>query len=157
MKKTLGIIMLTGLFLVNLQTSAQQPQHREELTLPAASKAIILGQMRGHIDGLDAILTELGRSNYKGAGKLASYDLGVPRFQDHGQAKGQGPGLGVGQHLPIGFRMISRDFRAAANRFAKLAQDMPDKPSQKQHQNLYEALSQVTNQCSKCHDSYKIE
>ena len=156
MKKTLGIIALTGLCLINLQTSAQQPQHRETLTLPAAAKAIILGQMRGHIDGLNAIITELGRGDYKGAGKIASSELGVPRFQDSGEAKDQGPGLGVGQHLPVRFRMISRDFREAANRFSKLAQDMPKEPSQGQHQALLEALSHVTNQCSQCHDSYKI-
>ena len=157
MKKTLGIIMLTGLCLINLQTAAQQPQQRESLTLPAAAKAIILGEMRGHIVALDAVITALGHGDYKGASKVASSELGVLRFQNDAHAKGQGSGLDVGQHLPVGFRMIGQDFRKAGNRFAQMAEKMPKNPSSDQHQALYGALSEITHQCSICHDSYKID
>ena len=157
MKKTLGIIMLTGLCLVNLPIAAQQPQQRVSLTLPNNVKAIILGQMRGHIIALDEVITALGHGDYKGAGKIANTQLGVQRFQIDAHAKGQGPNLDIGKHLPVKFRMISQDFRNAGNRFALISQKMPKNPTSDQHQALYGALSEITHQCSICHDAYKID
>ena len=57
-----------------------------------------------------------------------------------GQSREQGPGLGVGQHLPAEFRAISRRFRTAADEFADLARGMPDAPSAEQQQALAAAL-----------------
>ena len=159
MKKVLGMLLLAAFCLVSLQTSAQQYPRRESVTLPADAKAILLAQMLGHIVGLDGIITALGQGEYESAAEIASTELGTARFQDAetGQNQEQGPGLGIGQHLPAEFRAISRRFRKAAIEFADLARGIPDVPSAEQQQALATALSKITNQCRICHDSYKIE
>ena len=158
-KKLLGILVLSTFLLVSLQVPANSPPSRVPITLPADSKAILLAQMLGHMVGLDGIVTALGQGDYDAAAKIASTELGTPRFQDASASrkKAQGPGLRIGQHLPAEFREIGGRFRSAANAFADLARSMPDKPSGVQQQALTAALSKVTNQCRICHDRFRIE
>ncbi len=159
MKKLLGGFLLAAVCLASLQTWAQQYPRREPVALPADAKAIFLAQMLGHMVGLDGVITAVGRGEYKSAAEIAKTELGTSRFQDAeaGQSGEQGPGLGIGQHLPAEFRAISRRFREAANEFADLALAMPVDPSSEQQRALAAALSKITNQCRICHDAYRIE
>ena len=158
-KKLLAILVLSTLCLASQQMPAQESARRVPVKLPVEGKAIFRAQMLGHMVGLDGIITALGEGNYDAAAEIASTELGVPRFQDAaGQDRDQGPGLGIGQYLPVEFRAIARRFRDAANAFAELARSMPDTPlSSEQQQALTAALSKVTNQCRICHDAYSIE
>lgn len=155
MKKIVAVIFSVIVGLICVQTFAQDYPRRNPISLPADAKAILLGQMLGHIVSLDDIVTALGKGDYAMAAQVASDQLGTPRFQKDNSE--QGPGLGIGEYLPEEFREISKRFRSAADDFATLAASMPSTPSGEQQQALFAALSKITNECKTCHDSYRIE
>ncbi|MCG8355830.1 MAG: hypothetical protein MI920_09685 [Kiloniellales bacterium] len=155
----LATLLLCAFCLIGTQAAAQDYPRREPVTLPPDAKAIFLAQMLGHMVSLDAIVMALGEGDHAKAAEIADTELGVARFQKagNGQSKDEGPGLGIGQHLPEEFRAIGRRFREASSDFAALARSLPEEPSPEQHVMLMKGLSQITNQCRICHDSYRIE
>ena len=155
MKKTVTVVLSAVLGFICVQSFAQDYPRREPISLPADAKAILLGQMLGHIVSLDDVITALGEGKYARAAEIASDQLGSPRFQ--GDNTEQSPNLGIGKHLPEEFREISKRFRLAADEFSALAGSMPSAPSAQQQQALFTALGKITTECKVCHDSYRIE
>ena len=158
MKKTTATMLALGAcLLIGSQSPAQDYQRRQPVTLPADAKAIFLAQMLGHIVSLDALVAALGQGDYRSAAEIADIDLGVSRFQDAGKEQEQGPGLGIGEHLPIEFRAIGGRFRKAAKDFAVLARSMPAEPPGAQQRALFTSLAAITKDCRVCHASFRIE
>ncbi len=155
MKRVVAVVFSVFFGISGLQAYAQDYPRREPISLPADAKAILLGQMLGHIVSLDDIVNALGAGDFKKAAKFASDELGTPRFQKEQSEKG--PGLGIGEYLPPEFREISQRFRSAADDFAALAGNMPAQPSAEQQQAVFAGLGRITTECKVCHDSYRIE
>ena len=144
-------LLSIALGLYGVQASAEDYPERKAVTLPADAKAIFLAQMLGHVVSLDAIVTALGKGDYAAAAAAAD-EMGVPRFQE-----GEGPALGLGEHLPEDFRAIGLEFRQASIAFAEQARNLPSEPSASDLQSLMGGFAEVTNACRSCHDSFRIE
>lgn len=153
----LGLAILAAVGLAVAPSLAENFPKREPVALPADVKAIFLAQMLGHVVSLDAIVTALGRGDYTAAAREARDELGVTRFQKSDGSQEEGPNLGIGKHLPEGFRAIGKRFREAAKAFAEQAEAMPDAPSADEERSLVAAFAKVTNECRACHDSFRIE
>ena len=154
-KPTRIALLLAALCLAVTPAFGDSYLKRERIGLPDDVKAIFMAQMLGHVVALDGVVTALGQGDYAGAAEIAATEMGSPRLADTGGKTG--PGLGVGEHMPERFRVIARDFRAAANDFAALARTMPRTPSDGQHRALAAALGAITTQCRICHDTFQVE
>lgn len=153
----LAVAMLGTVAALGAQALAEDYPRREPVTLPADAKAIFLAQMLGHMVALDSIVVALGKGDYAAAAGVAEVELAVPRFQRSGDGEAEGPGLGIGKHLPAEFRAIGKRFRAASGALAELARSLPSDPSAGQVQMVAKALGRITTECRICHDSYRIE
>ncbi len=149
------ILLMAGLSLATSAALGDQHLRREPISLPKDVKAIFLAQMLGHVVALDGVVSALGEGNYQTAAEIAAAEMGSPRIAD--TAGTEGPGLGIGKHMPEEFRAIAKDFNTAADDFAALARTMPAEPSADQHRALTASLSGITKQCRVCHDTFRVE
>ena len=149
------VVLLTIVCLALPGASSGEYLKRERISLPEDVKAIFLAQMLGHMVALDGIVSALGRGQYGIAADIAATEMGGPRLSDTGGK--EGPGLGIGKHMPPKFRAISGDFKKAANDFAALARGMPKAPSGDQQRALVAELGQITKQCRICHDTFQVD
>ncbi len=154
-KPTYALLLVAGLCLAAPTALGDQHLRRQPISLPKDVKAIFLAQMLGHVVALDGLVTALGKGDYQAASDIAASEMGSPRIADAGGT--EGPGLGIGKHMPDEFRAIAKDFNTAANDFAALARSMPAEPTAEQHRALAASLSGITKQCRICHDAFRVE
>ncbi len=155
MRGALVLALAVGCCICVSLPAQEQRQVRRSVSLPADVKAVFLAQMLGHVVALDGVVTALGHGDFRRAAEIAESEMGVPRGSM--PVSSEGPGLGLGKHLPEEMREIGGRFHAAAREFASLARSLPATPSTQQHQALLAALSRVTNECRACHDRFRID
>ena len=129
---------------------------REAVVLPPEAKAIIRAQMDGHMFELDRLIAALARGDYAQAAQAAD-ELSVVRGGDNSGDIDAGPGLGIGQYLPDGFRERGRRFHSSASAYARLLREYEARPMAVDDAKLLQGLARITNECSGCHDAYTLD
>lgn len=126
---------------------------RQSIDMPNDIKAILKAQMRGHVSSLSKIVSAIGESDFNRAAEIAQAGMGVVRMDKAGK---QGPGVGIGKHVPVGFKEIAKQFHKAAGDFARISKAMSQEPNREEYQRLMRALGKVTSSCGNCHGKYRI-
>ncbi len=129
---------------------------REAVVVPPEAKAIIRAQMDGHMFELDRLVTALAKGDYAEAASAAD-EMSVARGGDNGGELDAGPGLGIGQYLPDGFKERGRRLHDSAAAYARLLRQYETQAMAADGAALLDGLARITNQCSACHDAYTLD
>lgn len=138
---------------------------RQLVNFPPEMRQHTLANMRDHLLALSEILAAMAAGQYTKASQVAGARLGMdsPSAEgcrdDKAAAKPQmskAPGMDhqMGDFMPEGMRKLGLDMHQAASAFAgeaaKAARTGNAKPA-------LAALSRVTQQCTSCHSTYKVQ
>lgn len=153
-------------------------EERTIVNVPPEIREMFLEEMRTHLDNLNEITYALSAGDFSGAAYVAENKMGVghsireimmekgvPEHEikafiqkmrkKHGD--GEHPGQGMGRYMPAEFRELGRSFHQAAEDFAEVAKNVPEKPDVEDYQRVFSALSEVVDMCSACHSAYTIK
>lgn len=151
--RAIAALILCSVF---MSSAATQPPTRQGIAVPPVVEAIVSAQMNGHLVSLDSIIAALSERDYERAASAAR-EMSIARGQDLSADPSGGPGLGIGQHLPEGFRNLGREFHEAAAEYAQALSDTRRAPESVRPEKLFEGLAKVTNACRSCHDAYTFD
>jgi hypothetical protein len=138
---------------------------RQQVSFPPEMRQHTLANMRDHLEALSEILSGMSAGNYAKAAQVASTRLGMDSPSAEG-CKGDGtsgkPQMSkpanmdhqMSQFMPEGMRNIGLAMHQAASDFAIESHKVGKSGNPKQ---ALAALSKVTQQCTACHASYKIQ
>lgn len=115
---------------------------RKLVDLPAMMQEHMLGNMRGHLETLNAILDHLAKGELDKAAEVAEANLGMSSLEKHGASH-------LAQFMPKEMQDIGTSMHHAASRFALKAQEGDALAA-------YRALPEITAACTACHAGYRI-
>lgn len=146
----------------------QQPtggDGRQLVNFPPEMRQHTLANMRDHLLALSEILAAMAAGQYTKASQVAGARLGMDSPSAEGcqpekaaakPAMSKAPGMDhrMNEFMPEGMRKLGLDMHQAASAFAgeaaKAARTGNAKPA-------LAALSRVTEQCTSCHSTYKVQ
>lgn len=138
---------------------------RQLVNFPPEMRQHTLANMRDHLLALSEILAAMSASQYAKASRIAGTRLGMDSPSAAGcqddktvakpqMSKAAGMDHRMGEFMPEGMRKLGLDMHQAASTFAgeaaKAARTGNAKPA-------LAALSRVTQQCTSCHSTYKVQ
>lgn len=138
---------------------------RQLVNFPPEMRQHTLANMRDHLLALSEILAAMAAGQYTKASQVAGARLGMDSPSAEGcrddkaaakPAMSKAPGMDhqMGEFMPEGMRQLGLDMHQAASAFAgeaaKAARTGNAKPA-------LAALSRVTQQCTSCHSTYKVQ
>jgi len=123
-------------------SAGAQDDSRVLVKLPAPMQEHMLGNMRDHLQTLDAITRALAEGRWSDAAETAEKRLGVSSLAAHG-AEHMAP------YMPKAMQAIGTAMHRAASDFAVHAAEGDLQQSVKQ-------LGAITHQCVACHAAYRI-
>lgn len=138
---------------------------RQQVSFPPEMRQHTLVNMRDHLEALSEILSNMSDGQYVKAAQVANARLGMDSPSAEG-CKGEDtsskPHMSkpanmdhqMAQFMPEGMRSIGLAMHQAASDFAVEANKAGKSGNPKQ---ALAALSKVTQQCTACHASYKVE
>lgn len=141
MKKTVIAIVALCLPLALSATAADQ-DGREKVKLPGMMKTHMLGNMRDHLSALHEIQAALAKGEFEKAGDIAETRIGMSSLISHNAAH-------MAPYMPKGMQGIGTEMHHAASRFAMTAKEGDLAKS-------LGALTDVTQQCIACHNTYRV-
>jgi len=139
---------------------------RTQLSFPPSLQAHFLGNMREHIQTVDAILQALAEADFDQASRVAKENLGLDSPSAAGCRPTEAPAAGGGAakpsnsmdammqlYMPEPMRQVGLAMHTAASEFARVALEA------KQHHDTTQAiaaLAAVTQNCVACHSAYRV-
>ncbi len=123
--------------------SAMKKDSRLLVHLSDKLKRHMLGNMRDHLETLNAILVDLSAGRMDDAAQKAESRLGMSSMELHGAGQ-------AAPYMPEGMRRAGLNLHKAATRFALKAEE-------EDLSGAYKALTEVTASCVACHASYRLE
>lgn len=138
---------------------------RMQLSFPPALQAHFLGNMREHIQTVDAILQALAKGDFDQASRVAKENLGLDSPPAAGCKPSDAPSAGgaakpsdsmdamMQLYMPESMRQVGLAMHTAASEFARVALEA------KQHHDTTRAiaaLAAVTQNCVACHSAYRV-
>jgi cytochrome c556 len=116
---------------------------RVQVKFPAMMRTHMLGNMRDHLLAVHEIQAALAKGELDRAADIAEQRIGMSSLVSHNAAH-------MAPYMPKGMQDIGTEMHHAASRFALKAKegDLP---------HALDALSQVTQQCVACHQSYRVK
>lgn len=140
-----------GLWLVTLSTffyffyfgiSSKSEDGRTVVTLKAAERDVVLGEMRVLLEGVQGIIHGAANDDFKEMQSSAS-NIGAKMAQD------LNPSLLA--KLPLSFKSVGMEVHRS---FDQLAKDIESNKLNKQQ--VLSEVSEIMNSCIGCHDSFKL-
>lgn len=130
--------------------SVEGAEHNRELVkLPPMMQEHMLGNMRDHLVAFDAMLVALAGGNTDEAAEIAEKRLGMSSLSQHGASR-------MAKFMPETMRAIGTEMHRAASRFVIIARDAELEPGLKSQRKVYKALQAITENCTACHQAYRI-
>jgi hypothetical protein len=135
---------------------------RQAVQFPAMMRTQFLGNMRDHVETLNAILGAMAASDYAAAGQIAATRLGL----DSPSAEGCRPGAATSAaapdsmgammqlFMPEPMRALGLSMHTAASAFAVAAEHAAVTHDGKP---VAEALAQITPNCVACHAAFRLQ
>ena len=144
--------------------AAMASDTRQLLDFPAPMKAHMLGNMRGHLQSISAILAAMADNQFSQAASIATDNLGLesPGAQGCTPASAQAqPGASdpmdmqhmMGRFMPPEMRTLAYAMHSAASDFASAAQAAGAGGDTRA---ALGALSHLAQQCVACHAAYRL-
>ena len=131
-----------GYFFMNPGNVKAVDDGRTAISLSSAERRQVMGEMRGFLEGVSAITTAVAENDMDAITRVAG-KLGM-------SAAGQVPFSLIGK-LPSEFRTLGMVTHKDFDELAIEARDMGDQ------QVLLTRLSDLMNNCTTCHDAYRID
>jgi len=145
MKTRLLWSVLTGVLMLIPMALSAAPDTRTAIDMPPKQAAMLLANMRDHLQTISEIQSALAAGAYDKAADLADQRLGLDAMHR------EGPQLAP--YMPGSMRQMGMQMHRAASRFARVARDSEIdgdlKPS-------LAALGTVTQACVACHAAYRL-
>ena len=144
---------------------ALQADNRQVVVFPAAMKQANLASMRNHLMVISEVLVNLGKGDFQEAARVADAGLGLNSPSAAGckpVEPGDKPQMSaapsmdamMAKLMPPEMMRIGLAMHQAASDFALEAA----KPATAQNPaRAYAALGKVTQQCTNCHSSYRLQ
>jgi len=129
--------------------NAARADDRQLVEMPAQLQEHMLGNMRGHLRALDAILAALAVGDTGEAARIAEQQLGLSSLDDHGAAH-------LATFMPAEMQAIGTELHRAASRFAQSAENAELEHTYEAQQQVFAALQGITAACNACHAGYRI-
>jgi hypothetical protein len=174
------LLIVAGFAIAGVATGAAAQQHmmdhaahmaapadaREMVQFPQEMQVNFLGNMRDHMQTIDAVVQALAASDYVNASKVAAERLGLDSPSAAG-CKPKPPGVSekskaemtpgkpmtmeemMDLYMPDAMRSVGLSMHTAASEFSKIALTKDRDASMK-------ALAQVTQACVACHSAYRL-
>jgi len=136
--------ILTGgvLALLLAEAGTVMADERELVALPPMMQEHMLGNMREHLETIDALLERLALGELDAAAELAEARLGMSSLQGHGAEH-------LARFMPAPMQAFGTSMHRAASRFARTAEEGEPLAA-------YRALGEITRACVGCHAAYRI-
>lgn len=138
--------ILAGVLMSAPLAAAAATDTRTAVDMPPEKSAMMLANMRDHLQALGEIQSALASGDYDKAANLADKHLGLDAMNR------EGPQLAP--YMPMPMRQMGMQMHRAASRFARVARDSEIdgdlKPS-------LAALGKVTQACVACHAAYRVK
>jgi hypothetical protein len=135
---------------------------RELLHFPPMMQAHMLGNMRAHVETLDAILSAVAAGEYAKASSIAKTRLGLdspaaeackPQGANDKSAEPDSMDAMMALYMPAAMRALGLSMHTAASDFADVAER-----AETTHDDaaVLKALSRITPNCVACHSAYRL-
>lgn len=149
----------------HMQHMAAGSDTRQQVNFPPEMRQHTLANMRDHLEALSEILSKMSVGQYSKAALVASTRLGMDSPSAEGckdedtsskpqMSKPANIDHQMSQFMPEGMRKIGLSMHQAASDFAVEANKAGKSGNPKQ---ALAALVKVTQQCTACHASYKVQ
>lgn len=142
----LFIKLLSGCVLCSSVSVFAEEDTRSLVNMPPMMQQHMLNNMRSHLNTLNRIQQALADKAFDTAAELAEQNLGISSLNSHGASH-------MAAYLPAPMQAMGTQMHRAASQFALIAQESAI--GDDLHTPLA-ALSQITQQCVACHNSYRI-
>lgn len=139
-KKLIDLILFCFLLVASTARAGEDP--RQLVDLPEMMQQHMLSNMRDHLVAMNEILTYLANEELDKAAEVAESRLGMSSLGTHGASH-------MAKFMPEGMQQAGTSMHKAASRFALKAQEGEALPA-------YNALTEITSACVKCHAGYRI-
>jgi hypothetical protein len=139
------LLILSALCFVDA-ASADDPDSRVLVVLPAMMQQHMLANMRDHLVAIGQIQEALAGGDFDSAAGIAEERLGMSSLESHGAAH-------MAHYMPQEMQLMGERMHRAASRFALVARDASV------HRDVAPAmksLSAITKQCVACHAAFRI-
>ncbi len=146
MKTRLLWSVLTGVLMSMPLALSAAPDTRTAVDMPPEKSAMMLANMRDHLQTLGEIQSALAAGDFDKAADLAEQHLGLDAMNR------EGPQLAP--YMPTPMRQMGMQMHRAASRFARVARDSEIDGDLKPPM---AALGQVTQACVACHAAYRVK
>ena len=146
MRKSLLTLCLS---LCLLNTPALSEDSRELVRLPPMMRDHMLGNMRDHLKAIDETFAALSSGETAQAARIAENRLGMSSLDSHGASH-------MAPRMPAPMKELGTNMHKAASRFARMIELSDLDPSLKGQQKVYQALHEITQNCTACHDLYRL-
>jgi cytochrome c556 len=124
---------------------AAQEDARNAIDLPADVRVQFLDHMHTHMNSLDAVVRGLAEGKIREAGATAQKQMAV------------GQGRGFGRYMPDEFRQLGFAYHQAAGNFARVTEEVGDKPDAAGWAKIVGGLADITTQCNACHAVFRVK
>jgi cytochrome c556 len=141
MRKTILALLLA----LGAAPAAWAEDARNAIDMPPDVRVQFLDHMRTHMDSLNNVIHQLALGKIKAAGVTAQNEMAV------------GQGMGFGRYMPNEFRQLGFAYHQSAGNFARLTEEVGDKPDAAGWAKLVSALADVTSQCNSCHTVFRVK
>lgn len=142
------LIALVGAGLTTKSARAAE-DNREMVELPPMMQEHMLANMRDHLVALNEVLGELADGNIDEAVAISERRLGMSSMSLHGAEH-------LGKFMPKAMGAIGTEMHHAASRFGIVARDAELDPGLDSQRKIYKALQEITDNCTACHQAYRI-
>ena len=141
------------------QTNMSPADSRELVRFPSMMRTHMLGNMRDHVETLNAILQAIATGDYDGAANIAAERLGLdspsavgckPKAANAPPPPKDSMDAMMALYMPEAMRATGLAMHTAASEFATVARTHDPKATA-------EALARITPNCVACHSAYRLQ
>jgi hypothetical protein len=142
------IAAIVAVFVCKTATANDDP--RKFVRLPPDIRAVMLADMRQHINAFDDVLLALSVGDFGSAAVFAEEQMGLgsrwlkPKSTKRSMVE------------PWGIWVLGREFRAAASRFSVTLTGLGNDRSPEAYAAALKSLREITLRCRGCHATYRI-
>jgi hypothetical protein len=130
--------------------AAPPADRRQVVTLPAPMRQEMLGNMRDHLETLNAVIGDAGDGKFEEASKLLEARLGMSSLPLHHAAE-------MAPFFPKPMQDAGTELHHAASRLAIALQDASVARTFDAMREVNARLHDVTSACVACHAAYRVQ
>lgn len=146
MYKYVALTTLSVLLVMGLPVTHAADQ-RQRVDIPSPMQEHMLANMRDHLVALGEIQSALAAGKFELAADISENRIGMSSLEAHGASH-------LAPYMPQPMQEIGTSMHRAASRFARTAQEAGVEGGFPQ---ALGALSEITQECSTCHASYRLK